>query len=124
MVNIVEIKSFFDLYKCKIESIVDFFYSEYGVKNPIKLWRNGVIPRIGYLNLDGKALYSLHGSGCTVEFDNGQIVSFDFSDDKLFNFDIFKFKLFLESISNIQINDEELSDFSPDWFERHLDDEI
>lgn len=112
MVNSKELQHFFNLYSHQIKVISDFFQAQYGVKNPLKLWRKGEIPRIGNLNLENYGIYSFHGAGCTVEFDNGQVISFDFSEDELFNFDKFKFRIFLESI-NIIITDEELETFYP-----------
>lgn len=109
MVNMKEIEYFFSLYKDRINIIINLFEIKYGVKNPIKIWRNGLIPRTGYLDINNKTNYSLHGFGCTVEFDNGEIVSFDFSDNEIINIDAFKFELFLQSISKINVKKEELN---------------
>lgn len=82
----------------RIQKVIDGFVQKFGVRNPLGLWRNGFIDRIGFLDNQETIEYSLHGAGCTVEFSDGAIVSFDFGLKQEYTFDRFKFNVFLESI--------------------------
>jgi hypothetical protein len=86
-----------DNYKTNINIVVDLFIANFGVKNPTKKWRNELIPRTGYLDKKKSIEYSLHGAGCTVEFANEKIVSFDFDKDDKFVLDKYKFWMFVNS---------------------------
>lgn len=94
MVLITEIQSLLELYTNRINTIVDKFSIKFGQKNPAGLWRQGLIDRTGFLD---DAEFAFHGAGCVVEFENGEIVSFDFLEDDTFVFDLFKFEIFVSS---------------------------
>lgn len=92
-------KELLELYLKRIDEIVNLFQINFGVKNPIGMWRSDLIERIGFLTTEtGEIEYSLHGSGCTVERTNGEVISFDFLENDIVHFDLFKFQLFVESI--------------------------
>lgn len=103
MVQIKILNNFLTQYESKINIVIDYFTENFGVKNPTKKWRNGLINRTGFLDKEMQVAYSFHGAGCTAEFNSGEIVSFDFDEVDEYSFDVFKFKLFLES--NPEFND-------------------
>jgi hypothetical protein len=101
MVEIEEVQTLLDIYVNKINVVLQFFFNLFNFKNPSKLWRRGLVNRIGYLDEKKQIEYSFHGAGCTVEFENGEIISFDFLEDDTFTFDLFKFETFvLDKIEN------------------------
>lgn len=92
-------KELLETYIKKIEETIDLFQIKFGVKNPIGMWRNNLIERVGFLTTDdGEIEYSFHGSGCTVETPDGEVISFDFLENDIVHFDLFKFQLFAESV--------------------------
>lgn len=97
MVQAEKINQLLDNYKKNISIVVDLFISNFGVKNPIKKWRNELIPRTGYLDKKKSIEYSFHGVGCTVEFANKEIISFDFDKEDKFILDKYKFWIFVNS---------------------------
>lgn len=98
MVQIAEINRLLDLYIHYIIAIRGKFLEKFGRGNPVGMWRQGLIDRIGFLDDNNKIEYSFHGAGCTVELENGEVVSFDFSEDGGFTFDLFKLNLFVSSV--------------------------
>jgi hypothetical protein len=96
MVQIIEIQSLLELYVEIINNITRQFLIKFGKVNPSKLWRQGSIERTGVLD-NGKTKFSFHGSGCTIEYEDGVIVSFDFLENDTFTFDLFKFENFVLS---------------------------
>jgi hypothetical protein len=88
---------------------VNGFKYKFGVKNPIEKWRQGLIKRTGYLDRNNEVQFSLHGAGCTVEFANGEIVTFDFTEDEKINIDLFKFKIFV--LSYLSNNETEIDEY-------------
>lgn len=107
MVQIADLNSFLISYEAKINTILNLFKHEFGVKNPQAKWRHGLIPRTGTLKGDCEMNYSFHGAGCTVEYFDNEIVSFDFFEDT-YSFDLFKFKLFIESNPSVRIDESDL----------------
>jgi hypothetical protein len=95
MVQIDEIQILLDLYVSRINLTLQLFIKKFNVKNPCKLYWQGLVNRKGFLDVEKKIEYSLHGSGCTVEFDNGDIISFDFLEDDSTTFDLFKLETFV-----------------------------
>lgn len=83
-----------------IEEIIKLFNQKFGEGNPLKKWRNGLVERVGFLGVDNSIEYSFHGAGCTIEFNDGRIVSFDFDENGMYVYSIFKFKLYLDSSLN------------------------
>jgi hypothetical protein len=97
MVQITDIEYLLELFLSRINTILNAFSTNFGEINPIYKWRNNLIERTGFLDKEKTIEYSFHGAGCTIEFPNGEIVSFDFLDSQRFTFDLFKFKLFVLS---------------------------
>lgn len=104
-------------YETQIKTVIDYFNSKFGTQNPIRKWRNGLIERTGYLDDEKQIEYSLHGAGCTVGFNNGEIISFDFSEDGGYDFDAFKFKIFIESTAEFQKAPFDLDNVSQVWLD-------
>jgi hypothetical protein len=100
MVQIEELQNLLDLYVSRINITLQLFIKKFKVKNPCELYWQGLINRIGFLDDEQKIQYSFHGSGCTVEFDNGDIISFDFSEDDSITFDLFKLEIFVSERTN------------------------
>jgi hypothetical protein len=92
MVQIEEIQVLLDSYVERIQEVIQIFMNCFGHKNPTKLWRQGLIDRTGFLDEKKQIEYSLHGAGCTIEFPNEEIISFDFLEDETITFDLFKFE--------------------------------
>jgi hypothetical protein len=110
MVQIEKINRFLNIYEDYIIVSINYFIENFQVKNPNSKWRNGLVKRTGFLDKDSKIEYSFHGVGCTIEFNNGEIVSFDFSENDDYSFDFFKFKVFLETNSQLDISNLNLED--------------
>jgi hypothetical protein len=100
MVQIEEVQNLLELYVSRINTTIQLFINMFKVKNPCKLYWQGSVKRTGFLDNKGKIEYSIHGSGCTVEFDNGDIVSFDFLEDDSITFDLFKLEIFVSERLN------------------------
>lgn len=94
----VDLNYFLQLYDERIQHVKEGFKDKFGFENPIIEWRRGHIKRTGFLDSFEKNEYSLHGNGCTVEFENNEIISFDFSETDEYNIDNFKFQLFIDSL--------------------------
>lgn len=97
MLQVKELNDLLEEYLIRIHLIMDRFETLFGRRNPAGLWRKGLIPRIGFLRDNHKDEFSFHGAGCTVEFETGELVSFDFMEDDTISFDLFKFELFVLS---------------------------
>lgn len=95
MVQIEEVQNLLDIYVSRINVALQLFIKKFKVRNPCKLYWQGLVNRTGFLDNDQKIEYSFHGSGCTIEFENGDIVSFDFLEDDSITFDLFKLETFL-----------------------------
>lgn len=94
----IHLNKLLELYLDRVNLIKSYFLMKFGYANPLKQYWQGNIKRTGILEFEHKIEYSFHGSGCTVEFANGEIVSFDFLEDDTITFDLFKFRLFVESL--------------------------
>lgn len=111
MVNKDIINKLLNEYEKNICSVVTLFNEKFNTSNPVKKWRNGEIQRIGFLDDKKLIEYSLHGAGCTVEFQDKCIVSFDFDVTDQYTFDLFKFKIFIESVNEYEKYSSIVDDF-------------
>jgi hypothetical protein len=89
-------------YEKDIQHVMSLFHAVCGKENPCALWRQGKLSRIGVLG-EHNYEYSLHGRGCTVDYD-GKTISFDF-EGMSYVYTPFKFLTYLddESLSNEEI---------------------
>jgi len=78
----------------QIRKVIEVFIDSFGQANPGPLWRQGKIDRVGYAGVNKEVGYSLHGRGCSVDF-NHKHISFDFDQKGDFVYTPFKFMLFL-----------------------------
>lgn len=95
MAQIEELQNLLDLYVDKINVALQLFKDRFKVKNPRRLYGQGLLNRTGFLDAENKVEYSIHGAGCTVEYDNGDTISFDFLEDDSITFDLFKLQVFV-----------------------------
>jgi len=65
-----------------------------GQANPISLWRQGKIERVGFMGTNREVEYSLHLRGCSAEYDN-KLIRFDYEQDSNFVYNPFKFMMVL-----------------------------
>lgn len=82
----------------EISEIIRLFNMKFHTRNPLKIWRNGLIEKNGYLDFSKETEYSLHGAGCTVEYNNGKLISFDFDEEDNFCYSPFKLMLYAQSM--------------------------
>lgn len=91
------IQNSLSVYEEAIKKVINLFEEKFHVPNPLSMWRNGFIERVGYLDSDNNIEYSLHGAGCTIVLKDDTIISFDFGTSDNYTFDVFKFKVFVET---------------------------
>ena len=84
-------------YESAILECMMLFKKKFGVMNPLRLWREGAIPRIGAIS-DSSCEYTLHGFGCTIER-GARDLSFDFDGPEGFVYSPSKFYSYLSSES-------------------------
>lgn len=101
------LEQYLALYDSRINMVIDMFIDKFGVRNPGRNWRLGLIDRTGFLDENNLIEYSFHGGGCTVWIASKETISFDFLEDDDYHFDNYKFFLFLQSI-NIPLEHEHL----------------
>jgi hypothetical protein len=101
MVQIEKVQTLLDIYVSRIDIVLKLFINKFKVKNPCKLYWLGLVDRTGFLDNEQKIEYSFHGSGCTIGFENGDIISFDFLEDDSITFDFFKLEIFISERINV-----------------------
>ena len=94
----IEVLCLLSQYKVAIEGVRHLFSQQFAGANAVRDWRRLHLARVGYLASDHTIEYALHGAGCTVEFAQGTLVSFDVDERGNYLFDVWKFKLYAESV--------------------------
>ena len=82
----------------EIEGVIALFQKKYGTKTPHKLWIDGKIERVGFLDENKNIEYSLNLSGCGVEFNGQKDISYDIDSSGIFLYGSYNFLMYLESI--------------------------
>ncbi|WP_219161619.1 DUF6896 domain-containing protein [Hymenobacter profundi] len=81
-----------------VRLVIQLFQERLAATSPVYAWRSGRLDRTGFLDTEQTMGYALHGAGCTVEFNERKLVSFDWDETGNYSFDAWKFKLYTDSI--------------------------
>lgn len=81
-----------------IRFVIQLSEKRFGIPDAIRQWRSKQLDRTGFLDAARTIEYAMHGAGCTIEFENGKLVSFDLDERGSYCFDPWKFKLYTESV--------------------------
>lgn len=81
-----------------IRLVLQLLEEHFAIANPILEWRSKHLDRVGFLDVKNGVEYSMHGAGCTVEFGEEKLVSFDIDETGNYCFDAWKFKLYADSV--------------------------
>lgn len=81
-----------------VRLVIQLLEERFGVPDAIRQWRSKPLDRVGFLDMEENIQYALHGAGCTIEFQDGKLVSFDLSETGGYDFDAWKFKRYTESV--------------------------
>jgi hypothetical protein len=81
-----------------IRLVLQLLEERFKIPNAIHQWRSKQLDRTGFLDVARTIHYGMHGAGCTIEFKEGKLVSFDLDEMGSYCFDSWKFKRYTESV--------------------------
>jgi hypothetical protein len=85
-------------YSKNIRLVIQLLEERFGIPDAIQQWRSKQLDRTGFLDVARTIHYGMHGAGCTIEFKEGKLVSFDLDEKSSYCFDPWKFRLYTESV--------------------------
>ena len=98
MLSESEISRLLASYGKDVRLIIRLFKDQFATTNPVHAWRSEQLNRVGFLDAEKTIEYVMHGAGCSVEFKDGKLVSFDWDTTGSYYFDPWKFKLYADSV--------------------------